>query len=455
MKKITKYQDKKVLILGLAKSGFAVANVLLELGAQITVNDAGDLSQDAKAQTLAEKGVTIIDGHHPVELFDQGFDYLLKNPGIPYTNVMVEKATELGVPIMTEPEVAFEVSEAPFVAITGSNGKTTTTMLTTEILNKTLTKGTAYSVGNIGVPIAEIAQKATLDDVLVAEMSSFQLLGVTTFKPYVAAIVDVYPTHLDYHETFANYLNAKLQITKNQDASDYFVVNFDQPEILSQEKFATKAQIKSFSEKDSQADYFLTQNSLAAQDGPIMPISDVKLPGEHNLQNALVASAIGKIFGATNETITQVLSTFSGAKHRLQYVKTLNGRKIYNDSKSTNIEAATVAINAFKDPEVLIAGGLDRGFNFDPLVEPFKNHIKAMVLYGETKQLLADAAEKAGITEVEIVDTLEEAVPIAYDLTASGDILLFSPACASWDQFKTFEERGDRFLEYINELVEE
>ena len=183
-----------------------------------------------------------------------------------------------------------------------------------------------------------------------------------------------------------------------------------------------------------------------------MKIADIKLPGIHNLQNSLVAIATSKIMGADNDDIVAVLSTFAGAKHRLQYVTTLDGRKVYNDSKSTNIEAATVAIPAFKEPEVLIAGGLDRGFTFDDLVPLFKKHVKSIVLYGETKYLLADAARKAGIKDIVIVNTLQEAVPRAYELTEPGDVLLFSPACASWDQFRTFEERGDYFVRFVKEL---
>lgn len=456
MKKITTYQGKNILVLGLGKSGFAVSELLLKLGAKLTLNDKADLSKNEKAQELKKQGVRVIGGQHPVELLEQEhFAYLVKNPGIPYENPMVQKAQALKIPIITEPEIALSCSEAPYVCITGSNGKTTTVMLTQRILDRHLQKSGhhAYAVGNIGVPISEVVPKATKDDILVVEISSFQLLGVTDIDPKVAAIVDIYHNvHLDYHKTFANYVNAKLNVTRTQTSNDYFLANFDQKDILAKEKATTKAKIQTFSETDPQADYFIGKEYLQHGDEKIMKIADIKIPGIHNQQNSLVAIAISKLMGADNEDIQAVLSTFPGAKHRLQYVMTLAGRKIYNDSKSTNIEAASVAIPAFHEPEVLIAGGLDRGFAFDDLVPLFKKHVKAIVLYGETKYLLADSARKAGIKQIVIENTLQEAVPKAYELTEPGDVLLFSPACASWDQFRTFEERGDYFVKFIKEL---
>ncbi|MCF1783223.1 UDP-N-acetylmuramoyl-L-alanine--D-glutamate ligase [Lactobacillus mulieris] len=455
MKDIKTYQGKNVLVLGLGKSGFAVSELLLKLGAKITLNDKQDLTDNEHAQKLEKMGVRVIGGHHPVDLLEEEhFDFFVKNPGIPYENPMVQKASELKIPIITEPEIALSASEAPFVCVTGSNGKTTTVMLTSEIIDHHLAKSGhhAYAVGNIGVPISEVVQKATKDDVLVVEISSFQLLGVTDIKPKVAAIVDIYPTHLDYHKTMENYIAAKLNVTRFQTCDEYFIANFDQKEILAKEEATTKAKIQTFSMNDHSANYFVGDEYLESQSEKIMKISDIKLPGRHNLQNSMVAIAISKLMGAENSDIQAVLSTFAGARHRLQYVTTINDVKVYNDSKSTNIEAATVAIKAFSEPEVLIGGGLDRGFTFDSLVPLLKKHVKAVVLYGETRYLLADAARKAGIKEIKIVNTLKEAVPVAYELTKPGDVLLLSPACASWDQFKTFEQRGDYFMEYIKEL---
>ncbi|KJY61306.1 UDP-N-acetylmuramoyl-L-alanine--D-glutamate ligase [Lactobacillus apis] len=456
MRQIETYKNKNILVLGLGKSGFAVSELLLKLGAKLTLNDKADLDQNPHAQELKKLGVRVIGGQHPVGLLSkEHFDYLVKNPGIPYDNPMVKEATKLDLPIITEPEVALSVSDAPYICVTGSNGKTTTVMLTQQILEHHLVKSGhhVYAVGNIGRPIAEVVTEATKDDVLVVEMSSFQLMGVTDINPRVAAIIDIYDdVHLDYHKTFANYVAAKLNVTKTQSADNYFLANSDQKDILEKEKAITKAKIQTFSEKDQTADYFIADGYLQDQNEKIMATKQMKLPGIHNQQNALVAIAIAKIMGAENEDIQAVLATFIGAKHRLQYVMTLDGRKIYNDSKSTNIEAASVAIPSFQEPEVLIAGGLDRGFTFDDLVPLLKKHVKAVVLYGETRYLLADAARKAGITDIVIENSLQEAVPKAYELTQPGDVLLFSPACASWDQFRTFEERGDCFINFVKEL---
>lgn len=456
MKENSKFSNKKVLILGLGKSGFAVSKLLLKFGADITLNDSADLSKNEHAKELEGLGVRVIGGYHPIELMEkEHFDYFIKNPGIPYENPMVQKAEELQVPIITEPEVALSVSEAPYVCVTGSNGKTTTVMLTQQILDHHLQKSGhhAYAVGNIGVPISEVVTKATKDDLLVVEISSFQLMGVTDLNPRVAAIVDIYHNvHLDYHKTFDNYVEAKLNVTRFQTADNYFVANFDQKDILKREQEISKAKMITFSESDSQADYYIGKDALESHGKKIIADDDIKLPGIHNRQNCLVAIAISKIMGADNDDIKAVLTTFGGAKHRLQYVMTLDDRKIYNDSKSTNIEAASVAIPAFKQPEVWIAGGLDRGFVFDELVPLIKKHVKSVVLYGETKYLLADAARKAGIKDIVIVNTLQEAVPRAYELSEAGDVILFSPACASWDQFRTFEDRGDYFINFVKEL---
>ena len=456
MKQIKTYQNKNILVLGLGKSGFAVSKLLLKLGAKLTLNDQADLSKNKNAQELKKQGVRVIDGRHPIELLSQeSFDYLVKNPGIPYENPMVQEAQKLNLPIITEPEIALSVSDAPYICVTGSNGKTTTVMLTQKILDHHLSKNGhhAYAVGNIGVPISEVVEKATKDDILVCETSSFQLLGVTDIDPNVAAIIDIYHNvHLDYHKTFENYVNAKLNVTRTQSSDHYFLANFDQKDILKQERKVTRAKFVTFSENSQDADYFIADGYLQNQHEKIMKTSDMKLPGIHNQQNALVASAIAQIMGADTNDIKAVLTTFAGAKHRLQYVMTLEGRKIYNDSKSTNIEAASVAIPSFEDPEVWIAGGLDRGFTFDSLVPLLKKHVKAAVLYGESRYLLADAARKAGIKQIVIENTLQEAVPSAYELTKPGDVLLFSPACASWDQFRTFEERGDYFVNFVKEL---
>lgn len=451
MKEIDDFRQKKVLVLGLGKSGYSAALLLHHLGAQVTLNDAQDLTHNKRAQQLVDAGIEIVSGHHDVALFQKHFALMVKNPGIGYDNPMVQRALHLKLPIITEPELAYRVSEAPFICVTGSNGKTTTTTLIQLILDHHRQHGHAYKAGNIGIPASEVVQQATAQDDIVVETSSFQLLGVQQLKPKIAVLTNIYEAHLDYHKTRANYVKAKMNITKNQTATDYFVVNFDQAEWrqLSQQ---SQAQIIPFSRTN------YTKQGAYQQDGTlyyrgeaIIPVAEVALPGPHNIENCLAAIAVAKIMKKSNADIRAVLSTFTGVKHRIQYLTTKQGVKIYNDSKATNIEATKVALNSFTEPTVLIAGGLDRGFQFDELVASMQN-VKAIVLYGQTKHLMAAAAQKAHIQTIKIVDNLDQAVVSAWPLCQPGDVLLLSPAAASWDQFQTFEQRGDRFIQDIKDL---
>lgn len=454
MKLIQDYQNKKVLIVGLAKSGFYAAQLLQQLGAQVTVNDKQTLPNDDKSLVqLQQLGIQVIMGGHPLQLLDEDFSLIVKNPGIPYDNPLIKAAIARKIPIITEPELAYEVCLAPMVCVTGTNGKTTTTTLIQLILDQNRSAGHAYKAGNIGIPVSQVVQKASAEDDIVVEMSSFQLLGVTQLRPKVAVLTNIYEAHLDYHKTRANYIKAKMNITKNQTAADYFVVNYDQKEWRDL-AHQSVAQIVPFSRLNkSQAGAYQKGNDLYFRDEKIISISELPLPGKHNIENYLAAIAVAKIYGKTNADICQVLTTFQGVKHRIQFVEKLDGRSIYNDSKATNIEATIVALEAFSQPIVLIAGGLDRGFTFDKLVEPLKK-VKAIILYGQTKHLMAAAAQKAQIPTIQLVDNLDEAVPLAWSLTAPGDVLLLSPAAASWDQFQTFEQRGDRFLNDIKKLGE-
>lgn len=451
MKEIDDYKNKKVLVLGLAKSGLNAARLLHKLGALVTVNDAKDFHDNPDAQSLVADGIRVISGSHPVELLDENFELMVKNPGIPYTNPMVKRAEELKIPIITEPELAYEVSLAPWVGITGTNGKTTTTTLIGLLLNE---GGQSAKVGgNIGIPISQVAQKATKDDVIVAELSSFQLLGITKLHPHVGVLTNIYEAHLDYHGSRENYVKAKMRITMNQTPDDYFIMNWDLPEMHELAK-QSKAKIISFSRKGAAgARAQLTDGYLCFDGERIMAADKMQIPGTHNIENALAAIAVAKIYGVPNDAIVRVLSTFSGVKHRIQYVQTIAGRRFYNDSKATNVEAATVALRAFKDPEVWIAGGLDRGLSMDKLVPLVKDHVKALITYGETAPLMLQVAKDAGVKTIKRVETLDEAVPAAYAASAKGDVVLLSPAAASWDQFHTFEERGDVFIADVAKIA--
>nr|WP_218958410.1 UDP-N-acetylmuramoyl-L-alanine--D-glutamate ligase [Heyndrickxia oleronia] len=436
--------------MGLAKSGVSAASLLHKLGAFVTVNDYKPLNENPEAQGLLEQGIKVICGCHPIELLDEGFELIVKNPGIPYTNPLVAGAIERGIPVITEVELAYQISEAELIGITGTNGKTTTTTLIFEILQAN--EGTNPLIaGNIGTVASEVAETATKDNQMVVELSSFQLMGIRSFRPHIAIITNIYEAHLDYHGTKKEYAQAKANITRNQLEDDYLIVNADQEELLDLISF-TKAKIIPFSAKKPLAEGCSIANGMITFLGEeIIPRSDIVLPGEHNLENIMAAIAATKLMGVQNKAIRKVLTTFKGVKHRTQFVEEIAGRKFYNDSKATNILAAQSALNAFSEPIILLAGGLDRGNEFDELIPSLKN-VKVMITFGQTAEKLEKVAEIAGIETVHRVDNVEKAVPIAFELSKPGDVILLSPACASWDQYKTFEVRGDIFIDAVHKL---
>jgi UDP-N-acetylmuramoylalanine--D-glutamate ligase len=449
MKHIKTYQHKKILVLGLAKSGVSAASLLHKLGAFVTVNDSKPLSENPEAQGLLEQGIKVVCGSHPIELMDEGFELVVKNPGIPYYNPMIQKAVEIGIPIITEVELAYQISEAPLIGITGTNGKTTTTTLIYEML-KAGSKNPLIA-GNIGTVASGVAQDATADNTIVIELSSFQLMGIDQFKPRIAIITNLYDAHLDYHGTLAEYVEAKARITMNQTEEDYLIVNADQDEVMEIAR-NSHAKIVPFSTKKVlESGAYVKDGYVYFNGEQIIATKEIVLPGKHNLENILSAVAATLLSGADKQSIIQVLTTFAGVRHRLQFVGTVEGRKFYNDSKATNILATENALAAFDAPIVLLAGGLDRGNSFDELV-PSLTNVKALITFGQTAEKVGQAGKEAGIKTIVRVDNVEKAVPVAFGHSEPGDIVLLSPACASWDQYKTFEVRGDMFIEAVHKL---
>ncbi|MEM1503231.1 UDP-N-acetylmuramoyl-L-alanine--D-glutamate ligase [Domibacillus sp. 8LH] len=449
MKQINQFNGKKVLVLGLAKSGLAAARLLKKLGADITVNDGKPLEENEAARSLSAEGIKVICGSHPVELLDEGFELVVKNPGIPYSNPIISKAVLDGLPVITEVELAGLISEAPFIGITGTNGKTTTTTLIDEMMKKG-GKSTVLA-GNIGKVASEVVQQAKPEDHVVIELSSFQLMGIQEFRPHIAIITNIYDAHLDYHGSREEYVGAKMKITQNQTDEDFLIINADQEALLSLAG-ASMANVIPFSVHQKVENGVYIENGMVYfQEEAIMPTADIALPGSHNLENILAAIAAVKLSGVANEAIIHVLKTFSGVRHRTQFVREWNGRKFYNDSKATNTLATKSALTAFQAPIILLAGGLDRGNGFDDLL-PYLHDVKAVVTFGETAEKWRETAEKAGITCIEKAEYMTDAVQKAAALSKAGDVVLLSPACASWDQYKTFEERGDIFIDCVNTL---
>ena len=452
MKKISTYENKKVLVLGLAKSGVSAAKLLHELGALVTVNDGKPFDENPEAQELLSLGIKVITGSHPIELLDEEFSLMVKNPGIPYSHPLVAKAQEMGIPVITEVELAYEVAECPIIGITGTNGKTTTTTMTGLLLNAGADQGIARLAGNIGYPASGVAQEAKSEDKIVMELSSFQLMGITDFRPHIAVITNIYEAHIDYHGTRKEYVKAKWNLQKNMTEKDYLILNWNQSE-LQELAQRTKARVLPFSTKEVLEDgVYADDHAIYYKKEKIMEISELGVPGKHNVENALAAISVAKLYGISNEAIRETLHFFHGVPHRTQYVGEIQGRKFYNDSKATNILATKMALSGFETSKVvLLAGGLDRGNTFDELIPSLKG-IKAMVVFGQTKEKLMDAGKKAGIETIVTADSVEQAVPLALENSTDGDVVLLSPANASWDQYPNFETRGNRFMEAVNRL---
>ena len=448
MKTISKFANKKVLVLGLAKSGESAARLLDKLGAIVTVNDGKPFEENPAAQSLLEEGIKVITGGHPLELLDEDFEWMVKNPGIPYNNPMVMRALEKKIPVITEVELAYLISDAPIIGITGSNGKTTTTTMIAEVLTAGGQNGLLS--GNIGFPASQVAQDAGETDTLVMELSSFQLMGIQEFHPEIAVITNLMPTHIDYHGSFEDYVAAKWNIQSNMTAADYLVLNFNQ-ELAKELATKTNAAVVPFSTLEKVDGAYLEDGLLYFRGEKVMAADEIGVPGSHNVENALATIAVAKLRGVDNETIKGTLSAFGGVKHRLQFVDQINGVKFYNDSKSTNILATQKALSGFDNSKViLIAGGLDRGNEFDELV-PDITGLKNMVILGQSAERVKRAADKAGVAYVDATD-IADATRKAYELAEEGDVVLLSPANASWDMYANFEVRGDLFIDTVAEL---
>ncbi|WP_117169803.1 UDP-N-acetylmuramoyl-L-alanine--D-glutamate ligase [Paraliobacillus sediminis] len=448
MNKLKNFPYQNVLVLGLAKSGTAACKVLVKNGCTVRANDL-QVASDSVIAELHALGIEVTTGSHPLTLLDE-VDVVVKNPGIPYENELIKEAEIKGIPIITEIELIHYLITEPYIGITGSNGKTTTTTLIHEMLQKS-NKGSKLA-GNIGKVAVEIAENLKKEETMVVELSSFQLMGTEKFQPHIAVMLNLFQAHLDYHKTFENYKDAKARIFVNQTEEDYLVYNASDSEIaeLIENTMATKVPF-SLSEKELTNGAWCDETYVYFRNERIIAREEIRLVGDHNLENILAAIAASILSGATRDGIVEVLTTFPGVKHRTQYVDQVQGRLFYNDSKATNILATSKALDSFEQPVILLAGGLDRGNNFDSLI-PYLKNVKAMILFGETATKLNETGQQAGVEDILFADNMAQAVDQAFQLSDEKDIILLSPACASWDQYQTFEERGDMFIEAVHTL---
>lgn len=448
-------KGKNILVVGFGRSGIAAIDTLSNCGAELSLQDSKkeeDILEENKV-FLDEKNVTCYFGKAPKNM--ASFDLVVLSPGVPLDVSFVKEAADAGVEIIGELELAYRCGLGKYIAITGTNGKTTTTTLVGEIV-KNAGMDTRV-VGNIGSPVITEAVKATEDTWLVTEASSFQLETTETFQPVVSAILNLTPDHMDRHKTMENYGKAKAMIAANQTNEQYMVVNFDDKECLNLAK-RTNAKVVPFSRLETlKFGSFVKDDKIVVvnEDEKLVEIcgvDELKIPGGHNLENALAAVAISYFAGIGVDVIADTLRTFKGVEHRLEFVKEVNGIRFVNDSKGTNTDAAIKAIEAMSTPIVLIAGGYDKNASFDEFVDSFGDKVKYVVLLGKTAGKIKAAAEKKNFKNTIIVKDMKACVDEAYRLAETGDTVLLSPACASWDMYNSFEERGRDFKNCVEGL---
>lgn len=348
-------------------------------------------------------------------------------------------------------ELAYHISDAPMIGITGSNGKTTTTTLIFEILKQ----GQKHPLiaGNIGTVASSVAREASKENTIVTELSSFQLMGTEQLKPKISILMNLYEAHLDYHADFQEYTDAKFNITRNQDASDWFIYNGEQQLVMDYAEKSKAMKVPFYVSKKTKDGISADDQFVYWNGEKVFERSIIALRGKHNLENVLAATATALIMDCSIEDITDVLSTFHGVKHRTQFIREWNNRKFYNDSKATNALATKSALEGFSEPVILLAGGVDRGHSFDELI-PYLDHVKALIHYGETAERLQKFGEEQSIPTVVRVKNLVEAIEEGVKVSDEGDVVLLSPACASWDQYASFELRGDEFIKEVISLKE-
>lgn len=448
------FKDKNVIVVGLAKSGISAIKTLHGIGAKVTVTDIkteeqlGEIMMEIKPYIEAS-----VLGGHPEDLRD--FDFAVMSPGVPLDLPFVSQMQRSGVKIIGEMELAYQLSKGIFVGITGTNGKTTTTALTGEIFRHSGSK--YHVVGNIGLPAVSKALSCDMDTYMVTEISSFQLETIVDFKAKVAAILNITPDHLNRHKTMESYIDAKARIFENQVESDYLVLNYDDAITRGLAKRA-KGDVHFFSRliKEGQSAYIEDGNIKLKYKGKeevICQVDEMKIFGRHNEENALAAALISRLSGVDVDSIAKGLKSFAGVEHRIEYTATVLGRNFYNDSKGTNPDSTVCAIEAMRTPTHLIAGGYDKDSDFTPIFDVFGDKVKTLILLGATKVKFAETARQKGFEEVVLVDDMEAAVKVAFERSEPGDAILLSPACASWDMYDNFEQRGTHFKNCVKALM--
>lgn len=449
------YKGKKVIVLGAGTSGIGAARVLAKLGAETVLADRNEAAvSDVEREELTGLGVTVITGSQDADMLS-GVSRVIVSPGIPLTVPFLETARQKGIEVVGEVELGYEVCKAPMLAVTGTNGKTTATTLLAKVMELT---GKHIAVGgNIGDSLSEQALAVSADSIVVAEVSSYQLESVKTFRPHGAIVLNVTPDHLQRHKTMEAYAAAKANIFRCQTSDDFTVLNIDDP-IVKAMASQVHGKILCISQQGTVTDgaYFLDGVCYAVKAGQAVPVVnavDLLLPGQHNIENILAVIALAYALGVNPKQMGDTIRHFGGVAHRLEKTAVIDGVVYYNDSKATNTDSAIKALEAFTAPIILLAGGHDKMTPLADFMAEVKKTVKDLILMGEAANRFEAAARDAGITAIHRANSMEEAVRMGQKLAKPGDIVLLSPACSSFDWYSCFEERGDDFKDKVRKLM--
>ena len=448
------FQNNKILILGLARSGYQAAKLLIKRGNTVYLNDYKEEDKQDKEQVkeLRDLGVNLIFGGHPDDLLDNTFDYLIKNPGVPIDHKYVLKARELGIEVINEVEMAYRLlpKSVSMIGITGTNGKTTTTTLTYEIMHKAY-GDKVHLAGNIGYPLSSILESVKEDDIIVIECSCQQGENFKEFHPHVGICTNFTEAHIDFMKTYEHYKETKSRMFYSQSESDIAILNHDNNDVLNEMK-NIKSIKKYFSSKDDIDGCHLVDDNIYYYDELVMNINDIKIKGMHNVENVMAAIMAVKEYNVSNEIIKEVVSNFRGVEHRLEYVDTVTGVEYYNDTEATNIKCTQIALSSFKQPTIIFLGGLERGQDFNELKDYISN-VKAIIAIGTCRERVREFAEKNN-KDVYVYEHLVDGFDKAVEIAKPGDVVVLSPASASWDQYKECEVRGAEFKKKVSEIGE-
>ena len=448
-------KGKKVLVFGLGISGIGAGQILERHGAEVIMYDGNQklTEEKIKKQLGEDSSAKIVIGDFPEEVLEK-LDMTVLSPGVPTDLPVIEKMREQGITVIGEVELAYQFGKGDVLAITGTNGKTTTTTLLGEIMKNY--QEDVFFVGNIGTPYTTAVEKMTDNTITVAEMSSFQLESIVDFRPRVSAILNFTPDHLNRHHTMEAYIEAKENIAKNQTEKDTCVLNYedDVTRVFGEN---VKSKVLYFSSQRILEEGIYLENGqiVLAMNGektPVCHVDELNILGTHNHENAMAAAGMAAAYGVPVDVIRRTLKEFQGVEHRIEYVAEKNGVVYYNDSKGTNPDAAIKGIQAMNRPTVLIGGGYDKDSAYDEWIDSFDGKVKKLVLLGATRDKIAETARAHGFEEIVMADTFEEAFAKCVENAKPGDAVLLSPACASWGMFKNYEERGDKFKELVNNL---